>query len=302
MSFPRYPRYKDSGVEWPGEVPEEWQILPNKAFLLKNNLTVGDEWKSLQLLSLTLHGVIDRDIDSGHGKYPSDFGLYQKVRVDNLVFCLFDIDETPRTVGLAKSDGMITSAYDVFESKPNADPDFVAYYYIHIDSFKGLRPFYTGLRKVVRPPTFLSLRVALPQLSEQQSIAVFLDRETAKIDALVAEQENLIALLKEKRQAVISHAVTKGLDPTVPMKDSGIEWLGEVPDESSIKPFKAAVDYQEGPGIMAVDFHEEGVPLLRVSSVQSRWASIEGCNYLDPDKVACQWKHFRLVKGAILST
>jgi restriction endonuclease S subunit len=141
---------------------------------------------------------------------------------------------------------MITSAYDVFRCRPFAEPRFLLYYYLHIDSFKGLKPFYTGLRKVVRPPTFMAIQVALPPNEEQAAIATFLDYETAKIDALVEEQKRLIELLKEKRQAVISHAVTKSLNPNAPMKDSGAEWLGAVPAHWGVAPFKWHVERNDG--------------------------------------------------------
>ncbi len=140
----------------------------------------------------------------------------------------------------------------------------------------------------------------LPALAEQTQIARFLDHETARIDALIEEQQRLIELLKEKRQAVISHAVTKGLDPTVPMKDSGVEWLGEVPAHWALVPFGLAFEYQEGPGIMAVDFRDEGVPLVRISGVQGRWVTLEGCNYLEPSKVKEKWAHFRLDEGDLV--
>ncbi|MGL4186794.1 MAG: restriction endonuclease subunit S, partial [Thiotrichaceae bacterium] len=93
----------------------------------------------------------------------------------------------------------------------------------------GLRPFYTGLRKVVRAETFANIEIPVPSISEQTKISSFLDHETAKIDTLIEQQQQLIQLLKEKRQALISHAVTKGLNPNALMKDSGVEWLGEVP-------------------------------------------------------------------------
>ena len=243
MSFPRYPKYKTSGVEWLGDVPEHWEVKPNKAFLTLRKSEVGSTWSQKTLLSLTLHGVISRDMESGKGKFPSDFSSYQDVDENDLIFCLFDMDETPRTVGLAKSSGMITGAYDVFQCRVLlARPQFILYYYLYIDAFKALRPFYTGLRKVVRPPTFLAIKIPLPPLEEQITIAAFLDHETAKIDALVWEQERLIELLKEKRQAVISHAVTKGLNPDAPMKDSGIEWLGEVPEHWEVWKLSHAFD------------------------------------------------------------
>lgn len=140
----------------------------------------------------------------------------------------------------------------------------------------------------------------LPPLPEQATIAAFLDRETAKIDELVEEQRRLIALLKEKRQAVISHAVTKGLDPNAPMKDSGVEWLGEVPAHWQVVPLKTAIAYQEGPGIMADDFRDEGVPLVRVAGVRGRWVTLDGCNFLNEEKVARRWAHFQLNEGDLV--
>jgi len=144
------------------------------------------------------------------------------------------------------------------------------------------------------------IKIPLISPPEQFQIARFLDHETARIDDLIEEQQRLIELLKEKRQAVISHAVTKGLDPTVPMKDSGVEWLGEVPAHWALVPFGLAFEYQEGPGIMAVDFRDEGVPLVRISGVQGRWVTLEGCNYLEPSKVKEKWAHFRLDKGDLI--
>ena len=107
---------------------------------------------------------------------------------------------------------MITGAYDVFHCKQNAVPAFVLYYYLHIDASKGLRPFYTGLRKVVRSPTFMSVKIPLPPVAEQSAIASFLDHETSKIDALTTEAQHGIDLLQERRSALISVAVTGQID------------------------------------------------------------------------------------------
>lgn len=207
-----YPKYKDSGVEWLGEVPEGWRIVPNKIFLTAIGSEVGNRWDQTQLLSLSIKGIVPRDIDSGEGKYPSDFSTYQLVYMGDLVFCLFDMDETPRTVGLSDREGMITSAYSIFRCKPCANPEYIYNYYLHIDSFKGLRPFYTGLRKVVRPSTFLAVKLALPPIDQQYEIAKFIRCETFKIDALVTEADRSIELLKERRSALISAAVTGKID------------------------------------------------------------------------------------------
>lgn len=203
---------------------------------------VGKASAEYTLLSLTLGGVVVRDMDEG-GKLPAEFDNYQIVEPDDLVFCLFDIDETPRTIGIAHNHGMITGAYSVYRALPPGVPEYVFYYFLHLDSFKGLRPFYTGLRKVVRADTFSKVTMPAPPLPEQEQIAAFLDYETAKIDALIARQQQLIALLGEKRHAVISHAVTKGLNPDAPMRDSGIKWLGEVPEHWTVCRLKHVISF-----------------------------------------------------------
>lgn len=125
--------------------------------------------------------------------------------------------------------------------------------------------------------------MATPPKAEQQAITAFLDRETGKIDALIAEQRRLVELLAEKRQAVISHAVTKGLNPNVPMKDSGIEWLGEVPAHWEVGPMKRYWNVTDCKHITA-EFVEDGIPLASIREVQSRWVSLEAAK--------CTTEHF----------
>ncbi|EGR4406459.1 restriction endonuclease subunit S [Vibrio cholerae] len=244
--YKAYPEYKDSGLRWLPELPSNWKVERTKRmFALKRSL-VGNQSSDYQLLSLTLKGVVPRDISSGEGKIPESFDTYQKVDENDLIFCLFDMDETPRTIGISPLNGMITGAYNVYGCLESCCANYAYYYFLHIDSFKGLKPFYTGLRKVVRAETFGNIEMPCPSFEEQQKIASFLDHETAKIDTLIAKQEKLIELLKEKRQAVISHAVTKGLNPDAPMKDSGVEWLGEVPEHWEVTPLKHLCRFSGG--------------------------------------------------------
>ena len=207
MKYKRYPSYKDSGDEWLGEIPSEWNLVRNKQAFQFVKTLVGEKSKNFQLLSLTLNGIIPRDIDSGKGKFPAEFNTYQKVNEEDLVFCLFDIDETPRTIGISKYNGMITGAYNVARCYNTVNSKYMYYYYFSIDEYKGLKPFYTGLRKVVRTETFMNIQLGLPSLQEQQQIANFLDMATAKIDTLIAKQTKLIELLKEKRQALVDKVI-----------------------------------------------------------------------------------------------
>ena len=125
-------------------------------------------------------------------------------------------------------------------------------------------------------------------------------KKTAEIDAAVGKKRRLIDLLNEQKAILINRAVTKGLNPTAPMKDSGVDWIGEIPAHWDVKRLPWVVRYQEGPGIMAVDFKEEGVPLLRISSIKSSTATLDGCNFLSPLKVKIKWDHFRVQKGDLL--
>ena len=233
----RYESYKDSGVEWLGEVPSHWNLIPNKyIFKLRKNV-VGKRSSEYDLLSLSLKGVIKRDMENPEGKFPAEFDTYQEVKKGDFIFCLFDVEETPRTVGLSSYHGMITGAYTIFETN-NVDKKFIYYFYLNLDSDKRLKPLYKGLRNTISKETFFSFNTFIPPLSEQQKIAQFLDDKTAKIDQAVDLAEKQIALLKEHKQILIQNAVTRGLNPDVPLKDSGVEWIGQVPSHWNLIPNK----------------------------------------------------------------
>ena len=225
----RYESYKDSGVEWLGEVPSHWNLIPNKyIFKLRKNV-VGKRSNEYDLLSLSLKGVIKRDMENPEGKFPAEFDTYQEVKEGDFIFCLFDVEETPRTVGLSSHHGMITGAYTIFETN-NVDKKFIYYFYLNLDSDKRLKPLYKGLRNTISKETFFSFNTFIPPISEQQKISQFLDDKTAKIDQAVDLAEKQIALLKEHKQILIQNAVTRGLNPDVPLRDSGVEWIGQVPE------------------------------------------------------------------------
>lgn len=224
----RYEKYKESGVEWLGEIPEHWEALANKfIFNLKKN-QVGKKSDDYDLLSLTLRGVIVRNLEDG-GKFPAEFDTYQEVKKGDFVFCLFDVEETPRCVGLSDYDGMITGAYTVMEPNENFDRSFLYYFYLNLDADKRMKPLYTGLRNTISKDNFFAFKTFVPPLPEQTAIAQFLDDKTTKIDDAIAIKAQQIELLKERKQILIHKAVTRGLDDSVTLKDSGVEWIGEIP-------------------------------------------------------------------------
>ena len=232
-----YRKMKDSGVPWLGQVPEHWELVPNKMLFRRRKETVGERHPEFALLSLTLGGIIERDIESGKGKFPSDFGTYQAVYPGDFVFCLFDVDETPRTVGLSTRSGMITGAYDVLKCTAPV-PDFLLHYYSSLDERKALKPLYTGLRKVIPEDRFLGAKSPQPPRDEQVLIASYLNRFMRRTTRFIRNRRRLIGLLNEQKQAIIQNAVTRGLDPNVRLKPSGIEWLGDVPEHWEVPRVK----------------------------------------------------------------
>ena len=230
---------------WYDQVPSNWKKTKNKYVFCQSKHVVGDDWEKFTLLTMGKSGVKPRDMDGG-GKFPASFETYQTVEPNQLIFCLFDLDETPRTLGISKDYGMITSAYDVFSTTEDNDPQFWTYFYQMIDDHKGLRPFYTGLRKVVRSETFMGIEVFSPPLEEQKRISRYLDKKTKQIDRLVEKIQKKVELLKEQRTSLINHFVTKGLNPNAEMRDSGVEWIGKIPKHWGIISIKFCTEILRG--------------------------------------------------------
>ncbi len=189
--------------------PANWTVIRNKSFLSLTGEKVGERANDFLLLSLTTKGVIVRDVESGKGKFPKDFDTYQVVKMDELVFCLFDIDETPRTVGLVATEGMITGAYTALKvNKSLALPEYIYNYYLCVDNIKALRPYYSGLRKTVRADKFLQLYIPIPPIEEQRAIVEYINNKCSKVDSLITELEAEIEHLKEYKQRLIADCVT----------------------------------------------------------------------------------------------
>lgn len=238
----KYARYKDSGISWIGEVPEHWDVVRNKNFIDEKDEVVGEKFRDYTLLSLTKGGVIARDVESGKGKFPKDFESYKIVQPGNVIFCLFDVDETPRTVGLSSLRGMITGAYDVFEPI-DINARYYAYYFLAVDDRKALRPLYTGLRKVVKKDRFLACKIPVPPLSEQKAIAKYLDKKIAQINELVSAKQKQIELLKEYKQSIIANAVTGKLNEKMGLlltneSREEINWIGNIPGHWQKRKFQ----------------------------------------------------------------
>lgn len=225
----RYPAMKEAGLPWLEDVPEHWKVLPNWALMRQRKVIVGNRHTEYRLLSLTKQGVIIRDLTSG-GKFSTDMDTCQEVRPGDLIFCLFDVPETPRTVGLSSHDGMITGAYTVFECSDPTLAAFINLFYRAMDDRKLLSPIYSGLRNTIPLPRFLSIKTPVPSAEERTAIVRFLGHADRRIRHAIQAKQKLIAVLNEQKQGVIHRAVTRGLEPNVRLKPSRVDWLGDVPE------------------------------------------------------------------------
>lgn len=236
-----YSNYKDSGVKWLGQIPQHWEKCRCKDVLIEQKLLVGDNSQDYTLLSLSMKGVIARDVSEGKGKFPKEFNSYKIVEPDDLVFCLFDVDETPRTIGLSSQKGMITGAYDIFKVK-GASKEFLYYFFLSLDNAKSLKPLYKGLRKVVPMPAFRAMPLFLPPLSEQLSIVSYLDGKVSGMDRLVLLTQQKVEHLKALKQAIIQEAVTRGIpNKNHILKQTNIKWIKQIPQHWEVKSLRSFI-------------------------------------------------------------
>jgi len=223
-----YSSYVDSPLPWLPLIPSHWELVRNKNIFTETKDTVGSDSDKYVLLSLTLKGIIPRDVASGKGKFPKDFDTYKVVQQGDMAFCLFDIDETPRTVGLSDYDGMLTGAYTIFHVK-DVNSRYAYYYYLALDNVKAMKPLYSGLRKTINVNTFLGTKFPMPPREEQDQIVRYLDWKVSKANALINIKKKEIKSIEALKHSSVSDAVTHGITAGVPMKYSGVKWLGDIP-------------------------------------------------------------------------
>ena len=316
MSFPRYEAYKDSGVEWLGEVPEAWEIWKiAHAFNCIGSGTTPpsneEKWYEDGEIPWITTGELREDIITDTKKAVTKEALtkFTALRVHapgSLAIAMYGA--TIGRLGILGIEATTNQACCVLDSSSVLNARFV-FYWLQSNRDTIIALFSTGGGQPnINQESVAFLRIPAPTIEEQTQIAQFLDHETARIDALIAEQERLIALLKEKRQAVISHAVTKGCDRTVPMKDSGVEWIGEVPEHWTygLKLLNLALEEQHsfvngpfGSDLLASEITEEGVPVIYSGDVKAGSFLRKSSKYVTPEK-AKQLNFCRVDPGDLL--
>ncbi|HHF1038584.1 TPA: restriction endonuclease subunit S, partial [Haemophilus influenzae] len=255
----RYESYKDSGVEWLGKIPSYWDLTIGMN-VFRENKRDNKGMKEKTVLSLSYGQIIIKPEEKLVGLVPESFETYQIVKPNDIIIRCTDLqnDQTSLRTGLAKDKGIITSAYLNLKVINNHSAKFLHYYLHTLDITKVLYKFGSGLRQNLSFLDFKRLPIIDIPLSEQQKIAQFLNDKTAKIDQAVDLAEKQIVLLKEHKQILIQNAVTRGLNPDVPLKDSGVEWIGQVPEHWNVKKLKYMGYLYSGlTGKSADDFSKE---------------------------------------------
>lgn len=221
---------KDSGIEWIGEIPNSWTITILSALFserkCKNSGLAEDN-----LLSLSYGNIVRKNIGSNEGLLPASFETYNIIEPGNIVFRLTDLQNDKRSLrtGLCKERGIITSAYVTLQIRSDDSPRYMHYLFHTYDLCKVFYGMGDGVRQGMNYEDLKRLRILRPDQETQRCIADYLDRKCSQIDAIIVRQQEVIEKLKAYKLSVITEAVTRGLNSDTPMKDSGVEWIGEIP-------------------------------------------------------------------------
>lgn len=261
----RYEKYKDSGIEWIGDIPEGWEVA-NLGPLVIQRKHLNTENEESNVLSLSHGRIVQREIDNT-GLMPESFSTYNIIEAGDIVLRLTDLQNDQRSLRVGHSDqrGIITAAYTTLIPF-SITSKFGFYALAAFDYWKGFYGLAGGVRQSLTFDGIRNLRFPLPNSLEQQAIADYLDEKTAEIDGLVAGCEREVELLQEYRKAVISEAVTKGLDPNAPMKDSGIEWIGQIPERWEVNKLRFCGTTQNGIS-KGGEFFGSGFPFVSYGNV-----------------------------------
>ena len=216
--------------------------MPNK-YVMRKIKVINPTYNGENILSLTVNGVIVRDLEAG-GKMPSSFDGYQILYKGNLLMCLFDYDVTPRCIGLIKDSGVSSPAYSQFVLQRGNGAAYFYYYYLMIDHTKALLHRAKNLRHSFTEEQLGAIKVPVPPIAEQERIADFLDSQCSQIDAISADIQKEIEILEQCKRSVITEAVTKGLNPEAEMKDSGIGYIGMIPANWKVEKIKYHLRYR----------------------------------------------------------
>jgi type I restriction enzyme S subunit len=286
-----YPEYKESGLPWLGRVPGHWEMRPAFGVFVPN-YERNHGMKEKTVLSLSYGRIIIKPAEKLHGLVPESFETYQIVNPGDIVLRTTDLqnDHTSLRIGMVRDRGIITSAYLSLRLNAEVIPDF-GFQFLNVwDTSKAIYGYGSGLRQNLDFSHFKRMPVAVPPPDEQEAIVRFLDWANGRLDRAIKAKRKVIALLNEQKQAIIHRAVTRGLDPSVPLKPSGIPWLGDIPQHWEVTALRRhwrVTDCKH----LTVPFVDEGIPLASVVEVQPFSLNLNRCK-----RTKTEW-YWLLIEG-----
>lgn len=260
----KYSEYKDSGVQWLGKIPKHWDII--KAKYLWNEVFSFSENGSENLLSVSQYDGVTQAKNESRSE---SLKGYKRVAKDNLVINI--MLAWMGGLGVSEYNGIVSPAYCVYRLKKAANPKFMHYLYktpIYLAEFARHSTGVIPSRWRMYTDDFGQILTLVPPIDEQDMIVSYLDKVTSKIDEAIAQQQKMIDLLNERKQIIINNAVTKGLNPDVPMKDSGVDWIGEIPEHWEVMKtlFTLSMPITDGPHETPL-LYEDGIPFVSAEAV-----------------------------------
>lgn len=281
----QYDSYKDSGVQWLGEIPSHWEVKRLASYFSERKVKVSD--KDYEPLSVTKNGIFPQlenvaktnDGDNRKLVLQGDFVINSR-------------SDRKGSSGVSKYDGSVSLINIVLKPRKNVLPDYCNYI---LKGYAFVEEYYRNGRGIVadlwttRFDEMKTIKICMPPLAEQQAIAAYLDEQTARIDTAIAQQQKMIDLLNERKQIIINRAVTKGLNPNAKMKDSGVEWIGEVPEGWEVKKLKhvckafGRIGFRGYSTTDLVD-EDEGCITLSPSNMRGGRMQYDKCTYLSWEK------------------
>lgn len=240
----RYESYKDSGVKWLGEIPGHWEVKRFR-FIFSENKKKNIDLKYNKQLQFKYGDIVPKDrqdIDAESSKIISNYIIVKEgdIMINGLNL---NYDFISQRVAMVRESGIITSAYIALSYKSGVNPSFYNYFMKSMDYRKMFHGMGSGIRLTLAFDNLKNLFFPYPAYEEQTAIANYLDSVTSKIDEAISQQQKMIDLLNERKQIIIQNAVTKGLDPNAKMKDSGVEWIGEIPGHWEVRRLKFVTKY-----------------------------------------------------------
>lgn len=297
--------YIHSGIDWIGNVPKHWR--KEKIFRAAELITSGGTPRSgnEEYYEGDIYWIQSGDLNDGYvtdtekkitkeGLNNSSAKLFP---AGTLLVAMYGA--TIGKLGIQTMEAATNQACCGIYPTKRIDLKFL-FYFFHAVKDKYISDSYGGGQPNISQSLIKQTYFFIPDKPEQIAIAKYLDKAFADIDRVVEIKRKQIENLQNQLKSIIHLTVTKGLNPNAETKESGINWIGKLPKHWKIDRFSNVVFFQEGPGILGVDFREEGIPLIRISGVKGDVVSLEGCNYLEPEMVMNKWEHFKLNEGDLL--